>query len=99
MRKAGVGRRPWAHDRVHKVAACSMWKRRHPSAREVDERWKVTARFRFETGNGDILAVRIHCFRGAGAGRIVNMSEARLMQQFVEAGWTMGTRRRNLDRL
>lgn len=82
--KPGVARRPWSPDRMHRVAADSMWSRRNPTRDTKAERWKVTSRFRFEQGsNGEMLSVRLHCFGGASCGRVRHMSEARFLRLFV----------------
>lgn len=80
--KPGKSRARWDPTRSRKVESYTFWKRRYGTRDEKTERWKVTARFEFENGNGETFAVRIHCFGGPNNGRTRNMSEARLLQLF-----------------
>lgn len=82
--RSGRSRAPWAPDRVHKVKSYSMWRRRHGTADQKVERWKVTALFKYEQSSGDVLSVRIHCFGGPADGRVLHMSEARMLNLFIE---------------
>lgn len=75
-----IARRPWADDREHRVKLYSVWVRRLSTD---DRRWKVTELFRYETGQGDVLSVRIRHVGRAGA-VCRRMSEARFLQQFAE---------------
>lgn len=77
-------RAAWNPDRPSKVPEYSEWKRRHPTRDTAAEVWKVTARYRFEAGsNGELLAIRAHCFHGTGDGRVRHMSEARFLRLMV----------------
>jgi len=83
--RAGRSRAAWDPNRSHKVRMHSFWRLLHPEGdAQVAERWKVTELFKFETGPGEILAVRIRCFDGSSTMRVRRMSEARFLQLFTE---------------
>lgn len=80
----GGTRAAWDPDRPRSVRLHSLWRRREGTDVEKLERWKVTATFNFENGNGEMFAVRVRCFGSSNVARVRHMSETRFRFLFVE---------------